>query len=83
MYVFVITNPSLLGGIDEVDGDVDCLDEQPKGVNGDEEHRIGLDKRIVDPQHATEERNNVRHRVEPFRRFLPVNPIERRTAYNG
>lgn len=56
-----LTNPSFLRGIDEEDGDVGRLNEQAKGVNGDEEHRVGLDKGIVDPQHAAEQGHHVGH----------------------
>ena len=70
----------LLGGVDEVDGDVDGLDDAASGVDGDEEALVGLEQRVVDPQHRAEQRHHVGYRLEPLRRLALVDPVERRPA---
>lgn len=50
----VVTNPSLLRGVDEVHGDVGGLDEASECVVGDEGDRVSFDESIIDPQTAAE-----------------------------
>lgn len=55
------TYSRLPGGVDEVDGDVEGLDEAAESVDGDEKDGVGLDHGVVDPQQAAEEGNHVGH----------------------
>ena len=69
-----------LGGVHQVHGDVEGLNDAPDAVDGEEELGAGLEEGVVHPEHAAEERHNVRSRLEPLRRLLTVHTVERRTA---
>jgi hypothetical protein len=70
----------LFGRVGEVDDYVDGLNEAAGGIDGDEEALVGLEQRVVDPQHRAEERHNVRDRLEALGRLVLVDPIESRPA---
>ena len=74
------TDLCLLGRVEEVHDDVEGLDDAAGGVDGDEQELVGLEQRVVDPQHGAEEGHHVRHRLEPLRRLALVDPVERRPA---
>ena len=57
---WIWTHLSLLRGIGQVHDNVYSLNDATKYIDGDEEVLIGLHKRIVYPQHGTEQRNDIR-----------------------
>jgi len=79
---WISTHLSLLRGIDQVHDNVQSLNDATKYVDGDEEVLICLYERIVDPQHGTEQRNDIRQWLEAFGRFLFVDSIESWSASN-
>lgn len=73
----------LLGGVEEVSDEIESLDEDTEGVNGDEEHGVLLEEGVVNPKHGAEERNHVRNGLKSFRSFLLVDLIECRQWSKG
>lgn len=51
-YVSKIDYPGFFGGIIEVHGDVNGLDDATKCVDGDEENRVCLYEGVIHPQHG-------------------------------
>jgi hypothetical protein len=76
------THALLAVGIEEEDSEVDGLDDEADAVDGDDENAVGVDDgdAIEHPEHAVEQRRQVRVRLELLHVLGLVDPPERQPA---
>lgn len=74
------THALLAVGVDEPDGEVDGLDDEPDAVDGDDEDAVGVDDgdAVEHPQRAVEQRRQVGVRLELLHVPGLEDPPERR-----
>jgi hypothetical protein len=77
------THALLVVAVDEEDGEVRGLDDEPDAVDGDDEDAVGVDDgdAVEDPEHAVEQRRQVGVRLELLHVLGLADPIERRPAH--